>query len=366
MKTKNEQENRKSNIIDLLNKPIIKLDMEDIYSRNVPWKEFTNSTVLITGAYGMLASYLTYFFIWLNEEKGQNISIIAAVRNKAKAEKIFGNVLEKNYFKLYLKDINDKFEFDENIDYIFHAAGIANPKLYAKQPVEVAETNAISTYNLLKWASAHCIKGFLMFSSGDVYGKVQGQNYIKEDDMGIVNPLDMHSCYSESKRMAETWCMVYAKEYNVRTIIARISHTYSPFMDLENDPRAFVSFVKDALDENDINILSDGTARRPFCYITDAIAAFLLIIIKGKSSEAYNVTNSSGFITIKELGLIIASLANKKLKVNIRGARNDGFLENENNHENCPIEDKLIELGWSHIVSVEDGFRRVLEYKKTL
>lgn len=354
----------KNDIPEIFENPIIRSDMEDIYSRNLPWDEFKNCTVLITGAYGMLASYLTFFFIWLNEEMGEHISIIAAVRNKEKAEKIFTDVLDKSYFKLYLKDINEKFEFEGDIDYIFHAASVANPKLYLTHPVEVAETNVISTYHLLNWASLHRIKGFLMFSSGDVYGKVQRQNIIKEDDMGIVNPLEIHSCYGESKRMAETWCMSYAKEYNIHTTIARLSHTYSPFMDLVNDSRVFASFVKDALGENDILILSDGTARRAFCYITDAIAAFLLIIIRGKSGEAYNVANSSGFITIKELGSIIAALTNGKSKVNIKGGRNDGYLENVNNHENCLIEDKLLGLGWSHSVSVEDGFRRVIEYKK--
>lgn len=356
----------KNDIPEIFENPIIRSDMEDIYSRNLPWDEFKNCTVLITGAYGMLASYLTFFFIWLNEEMGEHISIIAAVRNKEKAEKIFTDVLDKSYFKLYLNDINEKFEFEGDIDYIFHAAGIANPKLYSLYPVEVAKTNVISTYHLLNWASTHHIKGFLMFSSGDVYGKVSMQNMIHEDDMGIVDPLDIHSCYGESKRMSETWCISYAKQYNIHTVAARICHTYGPLMDVENDPRVFASFVKDAIEEKDINIMSDGTALRPFCYITDAVVAFLLIILRGVSGEAYNVSNSSEFITIKTLGLIISSLTNGKSKVNIRGTRNDGYLENKCNHENCPVEDKLKELGWNPIVDVKEGFRRVLTYKSTL
>ncbi len=341
---------------------IIRSDMEDIFSRKIPWNEFENCTVLITGAYGMLASYIAYFFVWLNEEMDKNITLIAAVRNREKAQKVFGNILDKKYFRLYLEDINEKFEFSERIDYIFHAAGIANPKLYSLYPTEVAKTNVIATYNLLNWALDHPIKGFLMFSSGDVYGRMINQNIIYEEDMGITDPLDIHSCYGESKRMSETWCMTYAKEYNVHAVAARICHTYGPLMDLENDPRVFASFVKNALEKTDIEILSDGTACRPFCYITDAVAAFLLLILRGKSGEAYNVSNSTEFISVKQLAFVISSLTSEESKVIIKGTRNDGYLESKNNHENCPVEDKLEKLGWKHIVNVEEGFRRVLMY----
>lgn len=343
---------------------VIQGDMEDIYSRDISWSDFEHSTVLITGAYGMLASYLTLFFIWLNEKKGMEISIIIAVRNEKKAKKIFGDALDREYLHLYLKDINQEFEYDGRIDYIFHAAGIANPKLYSSFPVEVAETNVISTYQLLSWSVEHHIKGFLMFSSGDIYGKVTKISRIRESDMGMVDPLDIHSCYSESKRMSETWCMAYEKEYNVHAMVVRICHTYSPLMDLENDPRVFASFVKDALTHKDINIMSDGTACRPFCYITDAIAAFLLIVISGKGGEAYNLSNCSEFIEIKQLANVISELTGGQSKVIIKGERNDGYLENKDNHSNCPTEEKLLKLGWHHRVNTKEGFRRVLMYNE--
>lgn len=69
------------------------------------------------------------------------------------------------------------------------------------------------------------------------------------------------------------------------------------------------------MEGQDIVMHSDGTARRPFCYIADATAAFLLIL-RGKAGEAYNVCNTQQFISIAELAEILISLCpEKKLHV---------------------------------------------------
>ena len=72
--------------------PLIKRDMEDIYSRRDDWNIFEGKNVLLTGAYGMLASYLVYFLFYLKEEKNINVNLIAVVRNKDKFYKKFSNL----------------------------------------------------------------------------------------------------------------------------------------------------------------------------------------------------------------------------------------------------------------------------------
>ena len=59
-------------------------DMEDIYSRNVNWKCLDGKTIMLTGAYGMIASYITYFVIYLQKVKNINIKLVAVVRSKDK------------------------------------------------------------------------------------------------------------------------------------------------------------------------------------------------------------------------------------------------------------------------------------------
>lgn len=343
---------------------IIVEDMFDIYRREIKWQKFRNQTVLISGATGMLASYLVYFLIFLNEKYLMNVRIVLLARNSEKCFYRFDKFLEKEYIKLYDFNINTPWNIPDNVDYIIHAASLASPQYYKTMPVEVAEPNVIGTYHMLNLAREKHVKKVLYFSSGDIYGKLpQNTKFIKEDMMGIIDPLDEHSCYGESKRMGETWCFTFNKEYQIPTVIARIGHTYGPTMDLENDPRVFASFMKCVFNKENIVMYSDGRAKRPFCYIADATAAFLLLLLEGKSGEAYNVCNSNSFISILELANILVGLQPElNLKV-IRKVRSmdESYLENRANHDNLPTEEKLKKLGWECHFGVESGFRRVLD-----
>ena len=70
---------------------IITQDMEDIYSRELPWKELDGKTILLTGAYGMLASYIVYFLFFIRNKKNIKVNLIAIVRNKDKFYRLVGS-----------------------------------------------------------------------------------------------------------------------------------------------------------------------------------------------------------------------------------------------------------------------------------
>ena len=351
----------------LLKSEVIRQDMENIYGRNLPIERLYHSTVLITGATGMLASYLCYYLIWLNEAKGADIKILVLVRNTAKCIRVFGSYAERVYFTILEDNLEGALDVSGPVDYIIHAASLASPQYYHKYPVEVALPNAIGTYYLLELTRKKQAQGFLYFSSGDVYGKMpEGIGAFGEDLVGVLDPLDEHSCYGGSKRMGEIWCASYAREYGIPTRMARIAHTYAPTMDVENDPRVFASFMKCLLKNEDIVMLSDGTAKRPFCYIADAVAGFLLMLLKGENGEAYNLANTDQFLSIGELAECLVGLEPEKgLKV-IRKQRSqdDVYMENKQNRANCPSVDRLRALGWQCEYDVKRGFGQVLRYMR--
>lgn len=344
---------------------IIEQDMQEIYGRSIDWTKLYEKNVLITGATGMLASYLIFFLIYLNENYHSKINIIALVRNEEKCHKIFGAFAQKEYFSIITADVNKPLHLMKKVDYIVHAAGLASPQYYGSMPVEVASSNVLGTYYLLQLAREKQIKGFLFFSSGDVYGKMPPEvTEITEDMSGMVNPLDEHSCYTESKRMGETWCSSFFREYNVPANIVRIAHTYSPTMDIENDPRVFASFMKCIYHEQNIVMLSDGTAKRPFCYIVDAVAAFFLVLLEGEHGTAYNMCNSNEFLSMSELANIIIGLRPElNLKVICKQRSIDeNYVENKVNKANKPIETKLKKMGWECHYDSRRGFNNVLQY----
>ncbi len=347
-----------------MDKNIIFEDLSEIYSRAVPWELLKNSTVLITGAYGMLASYMMYMLIYLNEYANMNIHIIAVVRSKEKFEKRFGKYADRDYIAVCTDSLDTELNFEGNIDYIIHAASLASPQYYGVCPIEVLKPNVIGNYNLLNLAFQKKVRGYLLFSTGDIYGRISGIKSVSETDYGILDPLDIHSCYGESKRMAETMCAAYYHQKNVPVKIARIFHTYSPTVDVDNDPRVFSSFVKDIINNNDIIIKSDGKAKRCFCYIADAVAAYFLILLKGENAQAYNVCNTEEFYSIYELANALVNIYPERgLNVIFEKRRKDeSYMENKAANFIPPDDAKLKALGWRAVYDINSGFRRVIDY----
>lgn len=343
--------------------PLIMEDMEFIAEelrKNGIWEKLSGAAFFVTGAAGMLASYFVYFLIYMNEYHQAGLRIFAQGRHLEKIRARFGEYVNKPYFVYVDADICCPFDADYKVDYIIHAASLASPQHYGKIPVEVAEPNALGTYYLLEFAREKAVKGFLYFSSGEVYGKVIETGDIREDTVGMVNPLDLHGCYGESKRMGETWCYLFAHEYEVAAKIARIAHTYGPTMDLENDPRVFSSFMRSIIEGGDIVLRSDGSAKRPFCYIADAVVAFFLILIYGKPGQAYNLANRDAFVSVLELANIMIKLSDAPLAaVKTAHSHNKEIVENRDNIDNNLNIDKLRELGWRPHFDIASGMKRV-------
>ena len=148
-------------------------------------------------------------------------------------------------------------------------------------------------------------------------------------------------------------------------VIARIAHTYGPTMDIDNDPRVFASFIKNAVNRENIVIKSDGNAKRSFCYISDATTAFLKLLIEGKPGEAYNVCNAEQTVSIKELGKVISNLASVGLMYQKR-PEDDVYLQDKNTGATIYSNEKLRKLGFSFKVDLQQGFSRVLTFAKEI
>lgn len=345
-----------------LNK-VIEKDIEFILNSGFNWTQFRNKTVVITGAYGMLLSYMTITLLKLNELNPDfNVNIIALVRNTGKAAKRFGYLYESKNLKVYQHDLNSKINIKERVDFIIHGASYASPHYYTLYPVEVIKPNVIGTYNLLEFAREKTVKSFLLFSSGAVYGRPLEGEVVTEEYPGYINQLDVKSCYGESKRMAETLCICWSYQYGVPVKIVRPAHIYGPTMDIQNDSRVIASFVKDMVYNQNIIMTSDGSERRSFCYIADATVAFFKVLLDGKIREAYNIGNDSAYISIKHLSdIIMGCFAGKGLKVIID-------MGNEEKYNRASLKVKMLmsskkveSLGWNCCFTLEEGIKRTVE-----
>ena len=349
---------------DFLKNKIIYEDMNMIYASNIRGKKLKNARILVTGAYGMIASYLVYFLIFLNEVHNFQIDIWVIVRNEEKLRNRFGEYVDQEYFHFKIQELDKQIEIEEKMDYIVHAASLASPQYYNLIPTQVMLPNVIGTYYLLEYAKKCKLKKFLFFSSSEIYGKQDDriqENY-DETVMGILDPMDVRNCYAESKRMGENMCIDYYKEYGIKTSSVRIFHTFGPTMDVWHDERAFSEFVANVIDRKNIEMKSEGTAKRPFCYITDAICAFLLILLDDQSGQVYNLCNEENYVSIYELAKILVGLFPER-KLSVKRVSRDStsaYVAKKDENDITANSGKLKKIGWKPQVTVSSGFKRTI------
>lgn len=330
---------------------IVLKDMKYIH-KSIDVEKLKNKNILITGITGMLASYLVFFFDYLNKTVDSNIHIIGLARNKEKVKNIFNDI----NIEVLNQDICQPVVYDGEIDYIFHFASSANPNTIVNDPVSIIKSNTIGTLNIFELAKQKNAK-VIFSSTREVYGKVEGKEQISEKDMGIVECFDGRACYPESKRIAETICKSYQLEYGVNFNILRIAHVYGPGMNIINDGRIMSDIIGDIVRSNNVVLKSLGQAKRAFCYISDAILGILYVVIHGNENEVYNISNESEEIKIVDLVELAIKASGKNIKIEYKISDGKGYT----NYKRVGLDNKkLMLLGWSPKVSLEEGIKNTL------
>jgi UDP-glucuronate decarboxylase len=340
---------------------IVLEDLEAIRNSTIDWQRFAGKTVLITGANGFLPAYMVETLLYVAERSGMDIRVVGLVRNLAKAKKRFAEYAGNANLSFIEQDVSTPVELPGKIDFIVHAASQASPKYYGTDPVGTLSANVFGTLNLMNLAREKKIESFLYFSSGEVYGQIDNEhNPVKENYYGYLDPMQVRACYGESKRMGENICVSYHKQYGINAKVVRPFHTYGPGMALD-DGRVYADFVADILARRNIEMKSDGSARRAFCYLKDATIGFFTVLLNGTPGEAYNVGNPNEEHSILDLAKTVVQLSDAGLQV-VKVATNDDtqYLKSPL-LRNTPNVDKLLTLGWHPQTTIAVGFKRTID-----
>ena len=339
--TINTLENEYKKLVDLLGDEILKLN---------------NKSFFITGATGLVASYLVDFIMWYNTAYSQNIYVYAVSSKLEKLQKRFK--ANKNLCFIE-QNLNEPLKKKYEADYIIHAASNAHPLAFSKDPVGTMKTNLTGTMNLLEMIkdTAAC---FLYISTGEIYGNNADKPFT-EDDFGMIDSKLVRSCYPESKRAAETLCMSYNHQYNIKANILRLCYVYGAAITNENS-RADAQFLRNALNGEKIIMKSEGLQKRTYCYVADAVYAMLYVILYSKDSQVYNVANPNSIASIREYAETLSELAEVSLQFEIPD-------EIEKQGYSKPLDSildasKLMDLGWQPQYDLKTGLSHTLMIKK--
>lgn len=333
-------------------------DLETIIEEDIEWEKLKEKRVLITGASGMIGTYMLHALTMLNDRRSYGIRVLAMLRNVSKLPQ---EIREREDVEVIAHDVTEKLSIEGDVDYIIHAASPASPLIMQNQPVETIAANTLGTFNTLSLAKEKKADGYLFISSREVYGQPEdGQEFFHEDTYGFVDQLNPRSCYSEGKKAAETMCVCFREEYGLNTKIARLAHTYGPGMSIY-DGRVQADFLKNVFHNEDIVLKSEGTAVRTYTYIGDAVAALYRILLSSPE-PVYNIGNEAGKVSIRELAEIMVDIYPERGLKLVFDIPEGGTKGTAPYTLGILSSEKLRGIGWLPKYSVKEGFKRTLEY----
>jgi UDP-glucuronate decarboxylase len=336
------------------------------------FRAMEGSNLLITGGAGFLGYYLVQSVLFWNQRVAGGRPIHVTVMDNYQRGAPGWILALRGNPDLGLVEHDVRRALPSGIrefQYMIHAAGIASPTYYRRFPIETMDTNIDGLRHLLSYArarqsSAEPVKGFLFYSSSEIYGDPLPEAIpTPEDYRGNVSCTGPRACYDESKRYGETLCVNFARQYGLPVTIARPFNNYGPGLKI-TDRRVIPDYASDVLEGRDIVMLSDGAPRRTFCYAADAVAGYYKVLVAGRPGEPYNIGVERPEISMAQLADKIVELARGLFgyrgKV-VRQASTETDYLVDNPSRRCPVITKArTELGYNPSIGLDEGLRRSL------
>jgi UDP-glucuronate decarboxylase len=326
-------------------------------------KRLAGQSVLISGGHGFLGRYLVLTLTYLNEHRLKRPCRLTVIDNHVTSAPPHFSRAWRNGYRFLRHDLTIPLTLREPVDYIVHAAGIASPYYYRKYPLETLEVATRGTKHLLEIARDGHVKGFLFFSSSEIYGNPDEKHIpTPESYNGYVSCLGPRACYDESKRLGETLCVIFHGQFGVPATMVRPFNIYGPGMS-ETDYRVIPNFASRIIGRRPLHVYGTGRQTRTFCYITDAMVGFFKALLSGARGEVYNIGTPVPELSVLELAKAFQRVTKRRVAIEVIEYP-DAYPSDEPQRR-CPdISKATRHLDYHPVVGLPEGLRRFLRWAK--
>jgi len=241
----------------------------------------------------------------------------------------------------------------KGMDYVIHLAALWLLQCY-EYPRAAFEVNIRGTFNVLEACVANNIKRLVYSSSASVYGDAV------TDVMTEDHPYNNWTFYGATKIAGEHMFKSFHKRYGLNGVCLRYMNVYGARQDYKGTYIAVMMKILDNLDKGLPPVVyGDGSQAYDFIYVSDVGRANVCALKSDIPFGFYNV--GRGIKTsIKELTEMILKITGSNLKIQYEPAGLT-FVTNRVGDTMAAQRD----LGFTWNVDLEEGLRRLVEWRKT-
>lgn len=276
---------------------------------------------IVTGGAGFIGSHIIDYLV-----RNRLAEEIIAIDNLSSGS--MDNIAEhinKKYFTFVKADLKHSDEqwlyYFRDADIAIHMAANPEVRVSVTNPDIHFNENLVVTFNVLEACRRGRAKTLVFASSSTVYGDAKTiptpENY---------QPLEPISIYGAAKLAAEYLCISYSKLYGIKCLIVRYANIIGP----RSTHGVIVDFInKLRQNPRELEILGDGTQRKSYLHVYDAVDATLFLALKilpttGVDYDVYNVGNED-WITVREIAdIVIEEMGLSNVKYTFKPATPDG------------------------------------------
>ena len=311
--------------------------------------------IIVTGGSGFIGSNLVKFLL-KKKYFVINIDCLKYAANPYNTENLKKN---KNYifFKL---DLNNKNKITKILkkykpDGIFNLAAETHVDRSIDRPYNFIHSNILGTFSLLESILAYKKKIKLVhISTDEVYGDIiKGRS----DEKYPYNP---SSPYSSSKASADHLIKAYIRTYNIPAVISNCCNNYGPNQFPE---KLIPKLIFNIMNNRPLPIYGKGKNSREWMHVQDHCEALLLIFLKGKIGESYNIGTGTNLKNLDLANKLLKIAKNKYSKIN--GKAKIKFVKDRPGHDiryalnNRKIKKKL---GWKAKIPLKKGLDQTFDW----
>lgn len=318
---------------------------------------YAGRNVLITGGLGFIGSSLAIRMVSL----GAHVTIVDSMipdfgGNWKNIEPIRERV------RIYQDDMRSFHALAQIVrgqEAIFHLAGQVSHGDSMREPLTDLGVNCVSTMNLVEACRQHNPGCRIVYTSTrQVYGTPQHLP-VREDHP--VLPVDVNGI---NKLAAEYYHLLYDRVYDVRSTVLRLTNTYGPRLQIQNDRQGFIGvFLKRCLTGQEILIYGDGQQVRDFNYVDDVVQALVASLLHDECfGHVFNLGSTTDRYSLLDFVRSLAELCDIRYRI-----------------VPFPDDKKLIDIGdyygdysafsaitgWQPEVSLREGLRQTLAFYQT-